>query len=654
MVYCGKPSKGCVNCRERKIRCDQRQPGCGQCEKRQKQCSGYRNLVDLMFRDESSHVINKARKKRTQPPLDKTAPSRKGAIPTPTASQPSSIGSDSSTSPEQLSWTPAASSASIADPCGQPDAVIPLRGWSPAQSPPTKPLLDSKCDARGREVSRSEHRRPPLVDASASISYSLSPSLQERGINLFVARYITVSENLSHHRYDFVLDLWKPNTSEPEHDPVLAGITAVGLVGVAEMNRSDAILNAARQSYGKALCLTNAALRDPGEAVKDTTMLSVLVLGLFEMIGGSRTRGIEAWQKHINGATALARLRGMPSFRTPAGMRMFFMLTQNTMIACIQNELPMPEDLLKMRDEVGSMLRSRSSGYEICSAMYKILQLRYDIKQGSVTDLDEMLDLFTDVEDDFEKAISLFPEAWQYRKCRLTQQVRPGFFDDVYHVYPNLRVARIWNGPRTCRLLILETMVDELRRRFSHVPVGLVPKRYQTEYRKANFKMERTALAILASVPQHFDLTHDLGGAEYPPLSPAPSPDDSWPQVSESNGAAELGSETETPDLGGAEDEEQCCQSPSLSNFMHTEDDEVRAERFMLLSSVTNSIVWPLYLVGVSSASSAPMKAFVVERLHAVYKETGVLQARDLANFIATHMQSTAMSGKRASLVKNQ
>lgn len=88
---------------------------------------------------------------------------------------------------------------------------------------------------------------------------------------------------------------------------MLAGIVAVGLVGVAEMNRSDAILHMARQSYGKALHLTNAALRDPAEAVKDTTMLSVLVLGLFEMIGGSRARGIEAWQKHINGAAALAR-----------------------------------------------------------------------------------------------------------------------------------------------------------------------------------------------------------------------------------------------------------------------------------------------------------------------------------------------------------
>jgi hypothetical protein len=47
-------------------------------------------------------------------------------------------------------------------------------------------------DVKGKEVSRSDLRRSPLTDALTPLSYSLSPSFQERGINLFVARYITV------------------------------------------------------------------------------------------------------------------------------------------------------------------------------------------------------------------------------------------------------------------------------------------------------------------------------------------------------------------------------------------------------------------------------------------------------------------------------
>ncbi|RSM02497.1 hypothetical protein CEP52_007950 [Fusarium oligoseptatum] len=90
MVYCGKPSGGCSNCRLRKIRCDQKEPSCGQCEKRNQACPGYRNLVDLMFRDESSHVINKAAKTRSRPVTGKktqpTAQSQTSISPTPQSS----------------------------------------------------------------------------------------------------------------------------------------------------------------------------------------------------------------------------------------------------------------------------------------------------------------------------------------------------------------------------------------------------------------------------------------------------------------------------------------------------------------------------------------------------------------------------------------
>ncbi|KAG8166001.1 hypothetical protein KVR01_004553 [Diaporthe batatas] len=469
--------------------------------------------------------------------------------------------------------------------------------------------------------------------------------LQERGVNLFITRYISVSENFCHHKYDFLFDLWSPSGASEESDSVLASVTAVGLVGVAQMTRSQTALEAARKSYGKALQLTNAALRDQAEAVKDTTMLSVLILGLFEMIGGSSARTTEAWQKHLNGAAALARIRGMGQFRSRAGIRMFFMLTQNTMISCIQNELPMPKDLVDLRDQLGRMfnLNGREPGFEICSVMYKVLQLQYDIKQNIVTDLDEMLDKFTEAEDDFERVVTLFPDEWQYSKYRLTQRLRPGFFNNVCHSYPSLRVSTIWNGLRTCRMLIIETMLEELRDRFRRVPVAQVPPRHQYEYQKAKFKLERIALAILASVPQHFGLV-PLDGSAQSTFAPIPTDDDAWPQIPDNGWGAELG------EVGGSDllepDEDDIC--PSLNNAMQVKDVEASAKRFMLLSSVTNGLVWPLYLVGMSTASSAAMRAFVVERLHAVHNETGLAQAEDLAAVVASRKQTPESSRRRA------
>lgn len=291
-------------------------------------------------------------------------------------------------------------------------------------------------------------------------------------------------------------------------------------------------------------------------------------------------------------------------------------------------------------------LGGREPGFEICNAMYKVLQLQYDIKQNIVTDLDEMLDKFTEAEDDFERVVTLFPDDWQYSKYRLTQRLRPGFFNNVCHSYPSLRVSTIWNGLRTCRMLIIETMLEELRDRFRRVPVAQVPERHQYEYQKAKFKLERIALAILASVPQHFGLV-PLDGSAQGTFAPIPTADDAWPQIPDSGWGAELGVDGGS-DPHGLDEEDTDCQSPSLNNAMQVKDVEASAKRFMLLSSVTNGLVWPLYLVGMSTASSAAMRAFVVERLHAIHNETGLAQAKDLAAVVADRKQFPESSGRRS------
>ncbi|KAK9365303.1 hypothetical protein V1509DRAFT_571240 [Lipomyces kononenkoae] len=60
MVYCGRPSKACGNCRTRRIKCDQVTPACSQCLRANKRCPGYRDQLDLLFREQSEEVARKA------------------------------------------------------------------------------------------------------------------------------------------------------------------------------------------------------------------------------------------------------------------------------------------------------------------------------------------------------------------------------------------------------------------------------------------------------------------------------------------------------------------------------------------------------------------------------------------------------------------
>ncbi|PTB68547.1 hypothetical protein BBK36DRAFT_1191139 [Trichoderma citrinoviride] len=58
MVYKG-PSRDCLPCRRRKLKCDLRKDGCGQCLRAGISCFGYRDSNDLVFRDQTRSVERK-------------------------------------------------------------------------------------------------------------------------------------------------------------------------------------------------------------------------------------------------------------------------------------------------------------------------------------------------------------------------------------------------------------------------------------------------------------------------------------------------------------------------------------------------------------------------------------------------------------------
>ena len=133
MVYCGPPSKGCQTCREKKVRGDQRAGGCIRCAKARRECPGYRDLSDLMFRNESTDVIRKAKAK---------AAPRTGLV---------SPGSKPSTPP-------------------------------PPQPPPSEQDIDNSLILV---------RRNDNLSRQPAISYhSMAPSIDERGTGFFFTNYI--------------------------------------------------------------------------------------------------------------------------------------------------------------------------------------------------------------------------------------------------------------------------------------------------------------------------------------------------------------------------------------------------------------------------------------------------------------------------------
>lgn len=69
-----------------------------------------------------------------------------------------------------------------------------------------------------------------------------------------------------------------------------ASIIASGLAIEANAKRDSQLLILARRNYATALAKVNTALRSPTEAVKDSVLLAIIVLAVFEVCCGSNQR----------------------------------------------------------------------------------------------------------------------------------------------------------------------------------------------------------------------------------------------------------------------------------------------------------------------------------------------------------------------------
>ena len=119
----------------------------------------------------------------------------------------------------------------------------------------------------------------------------LGISLENQAIGYFFSNYV-FSEPSFQQGYNWHLPHIFNRLSADS--PLSSAIASVGLAGIANTRNSRDAQSASTVQYAAALHGVNAALRSPVEATADETLITVLLLGLYEVgntayVGGSST-----------------------------------------------------------------------------------------------------------------------------------------------------------------------------------------------------------------------------------------------------------------------------------------------------------------------------------------------------------------------------
>lgn len=194
------------------------------------------------------------------------------------------------------------------------------------------------------------------IDSSAPIYRSPFIGPDVYTINHFYDNYVL---NTEAPLLDFLPELYSASLTEPCLDEV---VPAVALANSAmQLKRCDLMLEA-RKHYGRAIMSLNSSLQDREEATSDGVLLTVFLLGLFEVsqtafirwqamltlaqlisadklsINHGKASGqlpLAFWNAHTTGGRMLLRLRGTKQFETHVGRNLFILMNLSTVVVIL-------------------------------------------------------------------------------------------------------------------------------------------------------------------------------------------------------------------------------------------------------------------------------------------------------------------------------
>lgn len=239
MVYCGKPSKGCGQCRARKIRCDQARPVCSQCTRAKRDCPGYRDQLSLMFRDESKSVMRKAEAGSSM--VSTTVHQRPGR------------------------------STRTASPDGNTASALTM-----SNSVELAPLIDFNSDPHLGSIGYLEQQQwqlPLEVQPSAEVS-------QQEAIAFFLQSRVALGTSWMS---DFVVRLSMQTGGSTSTQAMQTSLAAVSLAMLGRVKRLPELKPLARKEYVSALTLLNKALTNSEQAKSNQTLGAVVLLAVYEV-----------------------------------------------------------------------------------------------------------------------------------------------------------------------------------------------------------------------------------------------------------------------------------------------------------------------------------------------------------------------------------
>lgn len=312
--------------------------------------------------------------------------------------------------------------------------------------------------------------------SSRSNALNISPKSSQYGrINEYLIAQISPAVgNEDHclafffHNYVINGDRYHPSVSVGGSEPLSASIRALSTAGLSKYHSDIRLSHYARHRYVQALSLTNTALKDTDSAVRDETLLAIVVLTSYETLTGGSERSLEAWTQHINGATTLLRLRGIEGIKHTDGRVLTMHVIGHINVACLLNNLPTPSFIYDLQVKIFEHLYDPESP----AMRYQHVNLQFaDFNHAVHHDLfstpEETIVQAMNIEAKMVAALVDLPKYWKVGivppAAIPDQKALKGGVPDFELRYRDQGVSYLWNSFHSSRILLRQTVLQKIQ-----------------------------------------------------------------------------------------------------------------------------------------------------------------------------------------------
>lgn len=313
--------------------------------------------------------------------------------------------------------------------------------------------LSSKSDPKSHSLtSQLSEARTHIFNLTETIPQSMVIPTLNQATDLFYYNYVFGAFK----PFEFLRTFY---SSMPMDDHLTASMDAVALAYLDYQHHTPNAQIEARQHYVTALRLMNKAIQDPQLAMKDSTILAILLLDLYEKVATKESHYEGSWAAHLQGALTLAKMRGDEQFNDPIVLRILLRMCTNQIISCIATHRPVPEDVVTMRENISGRIGNYSgSKVKESDLMTEFARLKYQIENGILLESEAVRSLST-LDDRFRTLCRDVRSTWQF-KAVLVSEKSSHHWESHHHIYPCQEIGQVWNVLRVTRILLNELLLD--------------------------------------------------------------------------------------------------------------------------------------------------------------------------------------------------